>query len=90
MTPYVRRLLRAALPPPQRPKHREDRLKALAGAFQTVALAIVAVGLVTPAFNTPEILTGRKMLAAASMASLLEGISLLILLYVPYKDDREN
>ncbi|MDE7548195.1 hypothetical protein PY793_09410 [Acetobacter fabarum] len=82
--------LRAILPPPQRKKNKEDRLKAIAAAFQTVALSIVAVGLITPIFNAPQTITPQKVWSALVFASTLEILSLLFLLYIPYNDTEEG
>ncbi|MFW7270231.1 hypothetical protein ACMAUO_20130 [Gluconacetobacter sp. Hr-1-5] len=90
MKQRLKRLLRAVLPPRQVPKHREDRLKALAGAFQTVALAIVGIGLISPEFAATGPLPVWKALAAAAVAAVAEMVSLALLAYIPYDPPKED
>ncbi|RFD18474.1 hypothetical protein DY926_16465 [Komagataeibacter melaceti] len=80
----ARRILRALLPPPQTPKHREDRLKALAGAFQTLALGAVGVGFLTPMITDYTALNRSHVLVACLLSLIFEGISLTLLAYIPY------
>lgn len=88
MTPYVQRLLRAALPPPQRPKHREDRLKALAGALQTLALSAWGLGILTPLITAGAIFRPRQVLVSLCTGAVCELISLTLLAYVPYDTEK--
>ena len=63
-----------------------DRLKALAGAFQTVALSVFGVGILTPLLTTFPSLTFRQMVARGLTALAIEVISLIFLLYIPYAE----
>lgn len=88
--PTARRILRAILPPPQTPKHREDRLKAAATVFQNVAIGIVGVGLITPFFAGVGVFQPHRAGLALCAAVVLEIVSLLFLLYIPYNDTKEG
>ncbi|WP_415506933.1 hypothetical protein [Acetobacter sp.] len=83
-------VLRALLPPVQTPKHREDRLKAIASALQTIALAVVGVGLITPLFSPPSHLVLGTAALALIVALGIETLSLLFLLYIPYTPTEED
>ncbi|PAL20610.1 hypothetical protein B9K05_12740 [Acetobacter syzygii] len=83
-------LLRAILPPAQTRKHKEDRLKAVSSLTQSVALAIIGVGLVTPLFSNFGALNLRTALAALCVALLFEFISLVLLALIPYNTDKED
>ncbi|MBS0987842.1 hypothetical protein [Acetobacter okinawensis] len=82
--------LRAILPPSQTRKHKEDRLKAVASLAQSVALAIIGVGLVTPVFSNFAALNLRTAVAALCVALLFEFISLVLLSLIPYDADEED
>ncbi|MCP1244256.1 hypothetical protein GOB86_14665 [Acetobacter lambici] len=83
-------LLRVILPPQQTRKHKEDRLKAVASLTQSVALAIIGVGLVTPLFSNFGALNLQTALAALCAALLFEFISLVLLALIPYDADKED
>lgn len=83
-------ILRALLPPPQTPKHQEDRLKAIASALQTIALAVVGVGLITPLFSSAAPLVPHTAALALLVALGIETLSLLFLLYIPYTSKKED
>ncbi|WP_264820691.1 hypothetical protein, partial [Acetobacter pomorum] len=82
-----RRFLRAILPPRQTRKSQEDRLKALAGAFQTTALSISGAGIITPLFTGQVHVSGHSMILAGCIALIVETISLLILTFIRYPED---
>lgn len=83
-------VLRALLPPVQTTKHREDRLKAIASALQTIALAVVGVGLITPLFSPAARLVPHTAALALVVALGIETLSLLFLLYIPYTSKQED
>lgn len=87
MRSATKRMWKAVLPPPQTPKNREDRLKAFAGVFQTVALSVFGVGILTPLLTSPASLTVRQAAARGLAALFLEVISVVFLLYIAYPTD---
>lgn len=86
LRPFLRRILRSLLPPPQVPKHKEDRLKALAGVLQTIALSTWGLGLVSPLIAGAGTITPRKVVVALMLGVAFELASLTLLAYVPYDD----
>lgn len=90
ITDRERRILRAILPPRQTRKSQEDRLKALAGALQTSALSIAGIGIITPLLTATVPVSLSHMIVAGCGSLFMEGISLLILAYIPYPPDEEK
>jgi len=78
------------LPPAQTEKHREDRLKAAAGAFQTAALSIVGIGVFTPLFTALGSISGYRIAIACGAAAVAQTVSLTLLLYIRYPDSTED
>ncbi|MGF1277643.1 hypothetical protein [Acetobacter pasteurianus] len=89
ITDRERRFLTAVLPPRQTRKSQEDRLKALAGAFQTTALSISGAGIITPLFTGQGQVhvSSQGMILAGCIALIVETISLLILAFIRYPED---
>ena len=83
-------ILRAILPPLQTGKHREDRLKALAGLFQTTAMRLLGVGIFTPVLSSTQSISRTHLVLIGVSASLAEVISLTLLMYIPYPKDKEE
>lgn len=77
-------VLRALLPPSQTPKHLEDRLKALAAIFQTLALSAWGLGILTPLITAYTALNLIHAGLSFVLGATLELCSLTLLAYVPY------
>ncbi|MBX0346039.1 hypothetical protein K2X14_14465 [Acetobacter sp. TBRC 12305] len=83
-------ILRALLPPPQTPKHQEDRLKALATIFQTLALSAWGLGILTPLITAYTALNLFHAGLSFVLGAMLELCSLTLLAYVPYTIDTKE
>jgi len=84
------RKLRNLIPPPSTDKHREDRLKAIAGALQNIALAVWGIGILTPIFTGAVPLHPSRLAMSAFIGAIIETFSLFSLALVPYKQDKED
>jgi len=65
------------------PKRNEERLKLAAGGCQLVAIAIVGAAFIAPLFNTILNPPYTRMLGAAVVAAILEGVAMILLGFVP-------
>jgi hypothetical protein len=83
-------VLRALLPPVQTPKHREDRLKALAGAFQTAAMSLIGIGIFTPLLTAAYGIRWSHVAVIAVVAGAIEAMSLTFLMFIPYSENKED
>jgi len=84
------RKLRNLIPPPSTDKHREDRLKAIAGVFQNIALAIWGLGILTPIFTAAAPLHTSRLAVSGFIGLFSEAFSLFFLALVPYETDKED
>ncbi|WP_148662539.1 hypothetical protein [Kozakia baliensis] len=84
------RRLKNLIPPPATDKHREDRLKAIAGVFQNIALAVWGIGILTPIFTAVTPVHPSHLAASGFIGLFSEAFSLFFLALVPYKSDKED
>lgn len=77
-------VLRVLLPPRPTLKHLEDRLKALAAIFQTLALSAWGLGILTPLMTTYTAVNLTHAGLSFVLGAILELCSLTLLAYVPY------
>jgi hypothetical protein len=70
--------------PRQTPKHLEDRFKALAAIFQTLALSAWGLGILTLLMTTYTALNLTHAGLSFVLGAALELCSLTLLAYVPY------
>jgi len=90
MKDFSRKIWKAILPPPQLPKHSEDRFKALAGLFQTFALSAWGLGIVTPLITGAGSFSIVRALTCLVIGVMLESLSLTLLSYIPYSQESKE
>ena len=71
----------------QNPKHREESLKLLATGLQNLALAVFVGIVLAPFFNASIVATPWQQFGAFLTAGVLEGVSLILLHYIPTQQD---
>ena len=65
------------------PKHNEERLKLAAGGCQLIAIAVVGTAFIAPLFNPAMSAPYSRIIGAAVVAAILEGVAMKLLGYLP-------